>query len=129
MTFVERMNRISARDWELLRALEKLHDNVAIPRDVEYALISRTRDCAEQVADFLRRQCDARAIVREFDGEFSLLITLHMPVRPPIALSVSGFMACVCRTFGLEYDGWRCQPQVPPRAVSDRLSLSAGAPS
>lgn len=117
------------QDWELLRALDELHDNVAIPRDVEYVLIARTRDRAEQVADFLRRQCEARAIVREFDSEFTILVTIHMPVRRQIALSVSGFMVCVCRMYGLEYDGWSCVPQNPRRAVLRAVPMAALAPS
>ena len=41
----------------------------------------------------------------------SVLVVVNIPIEQHAIQSVSGFLACVCELFGLDYDGWGCTVQ------------------
>jgi len=77
----------------------------------EQVLVTRivpTKEKAELVASFVHDNRYGVSKVQEAQGEYGVLVTIHMPTEQHILCSVSGLMACICALFGLEYDGWGC---------------------
>jgi hypothetical protein len=101
-------------DTDLLRTLDAQGDDFSIPRDVEFFLRAPSKEKAETVAGFINDYQYGVATPQMSDGDHSVLVVVHMPVQQHAILSVSGFMACVCELYGLDYDGWGCVTQVRP---------------
>ena len=94
--------------------LDSQGDQFAIPRDVDFLLRAPSKEKAGIAAGFINDFRYGHATPQEQGGEHSVLVVINMPVEQHAILSVSGFMACVCELFGLDYDGWGCLPRVRP---------------
>jgi hypothetical protein len=62
------------------------------------------------VASFINDHGSGVASVNDPEG-LAVLVVIRMPIDQSVILSVSGFMVCLSRLFGLEYDGWGCVAQ------------------
>jgi len=114
MTVIERLMETAGADTDLLRTLDAQGDDFSIPREVEFLLRAPSKEKAETVAGFINDYQYGVATPQLSDENHSVLVVVHMPIQQNAILSVSGFMACVCELFGLDYDGWGCVTQVRP---------------
>ncbi|WP_043957374.1 ribonuclease E inhibitor RraB [Lysobacter sp. A03] len=111
MTVVETLMEAAVADVELLRRLDSQGDRFGLPRDVEFLLRCPTAEKAEIVASFINEYQYGVAVEQDLETSPSVLVTVHMPIEQHALLAVSGFMACVCELYGLDYDGWGCVAQ------------------
>ncbi|MBH9721979.1 ribonuclease E inhibitor RraB [Burkholderia contaminans] len=98
-------------DVELLRVLDADGDDFSIPRDVEFLLRGASAEKASIVASFVNDHQYGRASLDRSGEICRVLVVINMPIQQHNILSVSGFMACLCMLYGLEYDGWGCLAQ------------------
>ncbi|SUS05902.1 conserved hypothetical protein [uncultured Defluviicoccus sp.] len=108
MKLVEELMQAAEADTDVLRSLDSNGDRFSVPRDVDFLIRATSRENAEIIAGFVNDFSYGAANTQESDGQWSVLIIVHMPVTQPVILSVSGFMLCIARLFGAEYDGWGC---------------------
>ncbi|PRF97434.1 ribonuclease E inhibitor RraB [Burkholderia ambifaria] len=111
MSTVTTLMDTAVADVELLRVLDADGDNFSIPRDVEFLLKGPTEEKASIVANFINDYQYGRAEVLQWEQVHRVLVVINMPIQQPNILSVSGFMACLCLLYGMEYDGWSCLAQ------------------
>jgi len=111
MKVVDELMQTAVADTELLRKLDAQGDQFGVTRDVEFLLRAPTADKARTVASFINDYQYGVATPQDLEASPSVLVVVRMPVEQHILQSVSGFMACVCQLFGLEYDGWGCVVQ------------------
>ncbi|WP_407074281.1 ribonuclease E inhibitor RraB [Novilysobacter ciconiae] len=98
-------------DVELLRKLDTQGDRFSIPRNVDFLLRCPTTEKAEIVASFINECQYGVATAQDLETTPSVLVVVHMPIEQHVLHAVSGFMACVCELYGLDYDGWGCAVQ------------------
>lgn len=98
-------------DADLLRKLDAQGDRFSVPRDVEFLLRAPSADKATVVADFINDYQYGVATAQGLRDSPSVLVVVNMPIEQHAIQCVSGFMACVCELFGLDYDGWGCVVQ------------------
>ena len=98
-------------DTDLLRKLDAQGDRFSVARDVEFLLKAPSADKARVVADFINDHQYGVATAQDLEDSPSVLVVVNMPIEQHAIQSVSGFMACVCELFGLDYDGWGCVVQ------------------
>ena len=111
MSVVDTLMETAAVDADLLRKLAAQGDHASVPRDVEFLLKASSTDHASVVACFIN---DCRYGLATAQGPLEspcIVVVVRMPVEQHAILAVSGFMACVCEVFGLDYDGWQCAVQ------------------
>lgn len=106
MAIVDDLLRTAYEDTQLLIQNDRLGDNLAIPRDVEFLLRAPDEEKAEIVSSFIEDNQYGSASVRQDDGHFSVVVVIHMPIDQNVICSVSALMCCLAALFGLEYDGW-----------------------
>ncbi|WP_266183205.1 ribonuclease E inhibitor RraB [Dyella humicola] len=111
MSIVEELMQTATSDTDLLRTLDGQGDDFSVPRDVDFLMRAPSQERAELVANFINDNQYGVATAEESGGKHSVNIVIRMPVQQHLALSVSGFMACVATLFGLDYDGWGCIAQ------------------
>lgn len=111
MKVVEKLMETAIADVELLRKLDNQGDRFSIPRDVDFLLRCPTADKAELVTSFINDYHFGFATTRDLETTPSVLVIINMPIEQHALLAVSGFMACICALFGLDYDGWGCVAQ------------------
>jgi hypothetical protein len=111
MTVLDTLIQAAVSDTDLLRKLDGQGDLFSIPRDVEFLLRAPTAEKATTVAGFINDYQYGVATPQDLDASPSVLVVVHMPIEQHAVQSVSGFMACVCDLFGLDYDGWGCVVQ------------------
>ena len=111
MAVLDTLIATAVSDTDLLRKLDAQGDRFSVPRDVEFLLKSPSADKATVVADFINDHQYGVAIAQGSEDSPSVLVVINMPIEQHAIQSVSGFMACVCELFGLDYDGWGCVVQ------------------
>lgn len=111
MSVIDTLTEIAIADTDLLRRLDEQGDLFDVPRNVDFLLRSPSAEKASLVAGFINDYQYGVATPQESEGEHSVLVVVHMPIQQHSILAVSGFMACVCQLFGLDYDGWACVAQ------------------
>ena len=111
MAFVDTLIQTAVADTDLLRKLDAQGDSFGIARNVDFLLRAPTAEKAAVVASFINDYQYGLATPQESDGQHSVLVVINMPIQQHAILSVSGFMACVCKLFELDYDGWGCVVQ------------------
>ncbi|KQY54402.1 ribonuclease E inhibitor RraB [Lysobacter sp. Root494] len=114
MTVIDTLIETAVADTDLLRKLDSQGDRFGVPRDVEFLLRAPSAEKATTVASFINDYQYGVATTQDLDDSPSVLVVIHMPIEQNAIQSVSGFMACVCELFGLEYDGWGCVVQAHP---------------
>lgn len=111
MSVIDELIKTAIADTDVLRLLDSQGDRFSTYRDVELLLRAPTAERADLVASFINDH--GYGVARaQYGEEPSVLVVLHMPIEQSVLLSVSGFMVCVSRLFGLEYDGWGCVAQM-----------------
>jgi hypothetical protein len=110
MSAVEELMQTAVADTDLLRLLDSQGDRFAVPRDVEFLMRAPSVEKAELVASFVNDHSYGKATVQAGENP-AVLVVICMPIEQDIIMSVSGFMVCLSRIFGLEYDGWGCVAQ------------------
>ena len=95
-------------DTELLVKNDSLGDDFTVPRDVDFLFRTDSEETADTVCSFVNDCRYGVARVERSDGEFRVLVVVHMPTTQNVACSVSGLMACIGQLFGVAYDGWGC---------------------
>ena len=108
MAVVETLIETANSDIELLRKLDSQGDRFSIPRNVDFLLRCPTAEKAETVASFINEYRYGVATTQDLETSPSVLVVVHMPIEQHALHAVSGFMACVCELYGLDYDGWGC---------------------
>ena len=108
MPLINTLMETAKADTDLLYKLDSQGDDFGVARDVDFLLRARDRAQAEIACDFINEHQYGVATTQETGGEFSVLVVVHTPIQQQIICSISGFMACVCELFGLDYDGWGC---------------------
>ncbi|GAA5073449.1 hypothetical protein GCM10025759_14650 [Lysobacter panacisoli] len=98
-------------DSDLLHKLDAQGDQFGIARNVEFLLRAPSAEKATTVASFINDYQYGVATAQGLDDSPSILVVVHMPIEQHAIQSVSGFMACVCELFELDYDGWGCLVQ------------------
>ena len=111
MTVIDTLMETAVADTDLLRTLDGHGDRLSVPRDVVFLLRAPNADKAIIVASFINEHQYGVATTQDLEESPSVLVTVHMPVEQHLILSVSGFMACICELFGMDYDGWECTVQ------------------
>ena len=111
MAVVETLMETATADVELLRKLDSQGDRFSIPRNVDFLLRCPTAEKAEIVAGFINEYQYGVATAQDLETSPSVLVVVHMPIEQHALHAVSGFMACVCELYGLDYDGWGCVVQ------------------
>lgn len=112
MSTIATLMDTAVADVELLRVLDADGDDFSIPRDVEFLLRGASAEKTSLVASFINDHQYGRASSGHQSGEiYRVLVVINMPIQQHNILSVSGFMACLCMLYGLEYDGWGCLAQ------------------
>jgi len=111
MAIVETLMETAVADVDLLRAMDAQGDDFNITRDVDFCLIAPSAEKASTVAGFVNDYQYGSASVQQVDGQFRVLVVIHMPVLQHNILAVSGFMTCISALFGVTYDGWGCVVQ------------------
>jgi hypothetical protein len=106
MTIVEALLSNAFEDTQLLLKNDELGDVLSTPRDVEFLMNAPDEKKAQTVCSFINDKQYGKAIVQEDEGNFSILVTVHMPITQNIICSVSALMCCIAQIFDLEYDGW-----------------------
>ena len=112
MAAIDSLIATAVSDTDLLRKLDGQGDSFAVPRDVEFLLRAPSAEKATTVASFINDYQYGVATAQDLEDSPSVLVVVHMPIEQHTIQSVSGFMACVCELFGLDYDGWGCVVQV-----------------
>lgn len=108
MKLVEELIQTAEADTDVLRSLDASGDCFTTPRDVDFLIKAVSQENAETIAGFINDFNYGSASLQDTDGQFSVLVIINMPVTQPLILSVSGFMVCIARLFGGEFDGWGC---------------------
>lgn len=108
MSLVELLLETSAADRDLMRKNDSMGDRFAVARDVDFLLLASEMDKASLVRDFINDNGYGNATVEDAGDAYRVLVTVHMAPQEHVLCSVSGLMACICRLFGLDYDGWGC---------------------
>lgn len=111
MKVIDALMETVVADTELLRKLDSQGDRFGVSRDVEFLLRAPSAEKAQTVASFINDYQYGVATPQDLEVSPSVLVVVTMPVEQHILQSVSGFMACICQLFGLEYDGWGCVVQ------------------
>lgn len=93
-------------DIELLNVIKSQGDNATIARELEFSLISKCKEDAENAASFIQKNHFGETKLFEVEGNHVLFVFVKMPLQMNAVLSVSGFMSCVSNIFNLQYDGW-----------------------
>ena len=112
MAIIDTLMETAVADTDLLRVFDRQGDNLSAPRDVAFLLRAPSADKANLVASFINDYQYGVANAQDLEDSPSVLVVIHMPIEQHAILSVSGFMACVCELFGLDYDGWECDVRV-----------------
>lgn len=112
MTLVEILMKNAQADTEMLESLDARGDDFGIERDVEFVLVAESADVAELVRDFVNDHQHGRASAAEVGGRHLVTVVVFMPLRQHVLASVSGFMACIAKLFGVVYDGWGCEARL-----------------
>jgi hypothetical protein len=108
VAIVDLLLETAREDTDLLLKNDARGDHFSRPRDVDFLLRAPSKEKAELVASFVEDNRYGIPKVQEDEGEFSVLVTVHMPTEQHVLCSISGLMACISTLFGLEYDGWGC---------------------
>ncbi|BDU16588.1 ribonuclease E inhibitor RraB [Lysobacter auxotrophicus] len=111
MAVIDTLMETAVADTDLLRRLDAQGDRFHIARDVEFLLRAPSAEKATKVASFINDYQYGIATAQGLDDAPSVLLIVHMRIEQHGLRSVSGFMACVCALFGLDYDGWGCVVQ------------------
>ena len=106
MHIVDNLLRNAYEDTQLLIKNDQLGDVLSVPRDVEFLLRAPDEQKAQTVCSFIQDNQYGAATVQEDEGNFSVLVVIHMPITQNIVCSVSALMSCLAAIFGMEYDGW-----------------------
>ena len=107
MTLFEALHENAIHDNELLRLNDERGDVFDKARDVDFAFKTNELQRATDLSEFINGKNFGRATVRTGDDGVSwALVMIHMPINQNVLCSVSGFMVCLSRVFGVEYDGW-----------------------
>ena len=114
MTIIDQLLDVAHADTQLLIKNDSLGDDLSITRDVDFLLLAPDEAKATIVRDFINDNQYGNAIVQQGDGDFSVLVVVHMAPQQHVLCAVSALMACISNLFGLEYDGWGCE--IKPRA-------------
>jgi len=112
MAAIDSLIATAVSDTDLLRKLDGQGDRFAVPRDVEFLLRAPSAEKATAVASFINDYQYGVATAQDLEDSPSVLVVVHMPIEQHAIQSVSGFMACICELFGLDYDGWGCVVQM-----------------
>jgi hypothetical protein len=108
MSLVETLLETARADTDLLVKNDRLGDDFAVPRDVDFILRTPDREKAETVASFVDDNRYGTPHVEAADGGYRVRVVVRMPTTQPVLCSVSALMACLASLFDLEYDGWGC---------------------
>ena len=108
MAVIDVLMETAVADTDLIRVFDRQGDRLSTPRDVAFLLRAPSADKATLVASFINDYQYGVATAQDLQDSPSVLVMIHMPIEQNAILSVSGFMACICELFGLDYDGWEC---------------------
>ena len=108
MHVVDQLLENSRSDTDLLLKNDASGDNFALPRDVDFLLISRDEAQANLVRDFVNDNQYGVATVQTNEDGFGILVVVHMAPQQHVLCSVSALMVCISELFNIEYDGWGC---------------------
>lgn len=106
MDIFELLRENAIADNDLLRKNDARGDVFAKPRDVDFAFKTRDAIRAKDLCEFIEGLNFGVPQLRSDNGVHWLTVVIQMPITQPLLCSVSGFMVCLGRMFGVEYDGW-----------------------
>ncbi len=107
MTMFERLHENALADNDLLRQNDRAGDVFPTARDVDFGFKTEERFRADDLAKFVNDKNFGKASVLEQDaGNCFVSVVIHTPITQAVICSLSGFMLCLSRLFGVEYDGW-----------------------
>lgn len=105
-SIAEMLMNNAAADTDLLRKNDGHGDKFTIPRIVDFLFRAPSKEKAEIVASFVKDMQYGTATIQCENNEYSVLVQIEMPITQNILCCVSGFMTCLGKVFGVEYDGW-----------------------
>jgi hypothetical protein len=107
LNLFEALHENALHDNELLRLNDEKGDIFDKARDVDFAFKTNELQRATDLSEFLNGKTFAQANVNTGDDGVSWVVAvIHMPISQNVLCSTSGFMLCLSRVFGVEYDGW-----------------------
>lgn len=111
MSVLEKLMEVAKADTDALYNLQEQGDDFTLPRDVEFILIASDKDKAEAVTGYINDYRYGTADIIEGENEIKVVVVIRTPIDQQVILSISGFIACLCELFSLNYDGWGCLVQ------------------
>ena len=107
MGMFELLTQTAIADRDLLLKHDGEGDDFKLPRQVDFAFNTGERMRADDFAEFVNGKGYGDAQIEQVAaGHFRILVLITMPINQNIINSVSGFMLCLSRLFGIDYDGW-----------------------
>jgi hypothetical protein len=106
MAVTDRLLDNARRDADLLAKNRARGDDSTKPRTVDFLLIAEDAAKASLIRDFIIDCRFGDATLETVEGQFRILVRVHMPTTQPVLGSVSGLMECLAALFGVHYDGW-----------------------
>lgn len=106
MDIFELLRENALADNDLLTRNDARGDLFAKPRDVDFAFKTTDSSRAKDLFEFIKGLNFGAPQLKTDGGLHWLTVVIHMPITQPVLCSVSGFMVCLSRLFGVEYDGW-----------------------
>ncbi|GAB2180867.1 hypothetical protein DLREEDagrD3_10900 [Denitratisoma sp. agr-D3] len=108
MPIIDTLLTAAYEDTQLLIKNDALGDDFSVPRDVDFVLRTKEKEKAETISLFVQDNQYGVPRIEEVEGDFRIVVTIHMPITQQVLCSVSGLMGCLSEIFGAEYDGWGC---------------------
>ena len=109
MKIVQNLIDCATSDVDVLRSLNSRGDDFLVFRDVDFLILAPSEDKAEVISGFITDYRYGHATVQvSEEGEYQVLVVVHMPVTQAVISCVAGFMTCVAHLYGGSFDGWGC---------------------
>lgn len=111
MSVFDELHANANADNALLHLKDSTGDLRTIARDVGFDFRTTDWQAAQDVCDFINWKNLGRAMRTSDADTIRVSIVIHMPITQHVLCSVSGFMLCLGRLFGVDYEGWNSLPR------------------
>lgn len=111
------LNERAERDQKLLDRNQRLGDDLAKPRLVQFEFVADTAADAVELSEFLNRlsygdsvasDSPDQSVMSDNPGQWRVILRARMPLSSGHLARTSGLMALLASQLGLHYDGWGC---------------------
>jgi hypothetical protein len=111
MNITEILLDTAKADTDRLLANDRKGDVIDQRRNVHFLLIAPDKEKAMRVADFIDDNRYGQVSIENDHDKSCIYVGINMPIDQHIICCVSGLMACIAKTFEIEYGGWESKIQ------------------